>query len=816
MIKITYTVIQRFVCLFLLLGIATKALAQHPVLSGLVRDTEKRPISGVTISVAGGNRIAITDSYGRFKLESLPLGSVQLTANRIGYINVTLPVTINGDSAFVFVTMRTQSRQLKEVRIEDRHVEDRKHSESLNVEVVDQGFIQRNLGGSLMTTLSRLPGIKTIGIGSGQSKPLIRGLGFNRVVVVDKGVKHEGQQWGADHGLELDQFAAGEVELIKGAASFLYGSDAIGGAIDVKPAPVPAPYTLAGSVDLIGKTNNSLYGTSANLFGRNQHWFFDSRLTYQNYGDYRVPADRVQVYNYTVTLYKNHLRNTAGQETGLHLNTGYIGDRFRSVFYVSNIFNKSGFFANAHGLEPRNVPAEIYDASARDVMMPSQEVNHFKIINRSIYLTGPHKLEMELGYQGNFRQEFSQYVNHGYMPPMYPDTMRIPVKLEREFNKHVYSLNLRDEINLGKQRLTIGFNGERQDNAINGWTFLVPAFKQTTAGAFAYDKFQLNDRLLLHSAVRYDYGQVRMFKYTDWFESKIVQGNDTLSQKLVRANNLNRVFNSLVWSAGMNYNTEKFTLKANIGKSFRMPIAKELGANGVNYHYFSYERGDSSLSPEQSYQMDLSLGWTEEKWSLQFSTFYNYFPNYIYLNPTAQHDYYYGAGNQVFQYAQSRVMRYGGEIQLKYQFLKALSTELLGEYVAAEQLSGDKKGYTLPFSPPASVLLNLTWSPEVSKKFQNSYLSVDYRLTAAQNNIVPPEKVSPSYSVINVQAGTRFRMGKQHFQVSLQAQNLLDTRYLNHTSFYRLIELPEAGRNIILSLKVPFELHTAQHKKAIK
>jgi iron complex outermembrane receptor protein len=727
---------------------------------------------------------------------------------------VTLLATIRAEGTFVRLTMRNSKYQLEEVVVKDRHIQERKQSESLNIEVVSQDFIQRNLGGSLMTTLSRLPGIKTIGIGSGQSKPLIRGLGFNRVVVVDKGVKHEGQQWGADHGLEIDQFAAGEIELIKGAASFLYGSDAIGGVINIKPQAPPEPYTLGGFVDLIGKTNNDLYGTSVNLFGRNQRWFFNSHLTHQNYGDYRVPADQVQVYNYPVTLYKKHLRNTAGNETGLHLNTGFIGNRFRSIFYFSNLYSKSGFFANAHGLEPRNVPADIYDASSRDVLKPSQQVNHLKLINRSSYVTCNHQLEMELGYQRNYRQEFSQYVNHGYMPPIYPDTMRIPADLERQFDKQVYSVNLRDEISLGKHNLTIGFNGEHQDNTIYGWSFLVPGFKQTTAGGFAYDKFRVNDKVLLHGAVRYDYGQIRMFKFTDWFESKIIKGNDTILQKLVRANDLNRSFHSLVWSAGLNYNAERFALKANFGKSFRMPIAKELGANGVNYHYFSYERGDAALLPEQSYQADLSLGWKSERWSVQVSPFFNYFPNYIYLNPTPDHDYFYGAGNQVFQYAQSRVMRYGGELQLKYQLLKNLSSELLAEYLYAEQLSGDKKGFTLPFLPPPSALLNLTWSPDLGKTLSNTYMSVDYRITAAQNNIVPPEKKSPGYSIINLQAGTRIRLYQQPIMLSLQVQNLLNTRYLNHTSFYRLIELPEMGRNIILSLKVPFNIHKTHPEQA--
>lgn len=786
-----------YVFVFCLLGFC-RVDAQGVRLSGKVLNHFQQPLSGVKVMLSDSLSMTVTDHQGHFSFTGLPAGDEYLVLSLPGYESRRISVTLKNAAAYIDIRLHPLHRQLQEVVVADNHILQQKQEASLNVEIVTPDFIQRHLGGSLMKTLERLPGIKTIGIGSGQSKPLIRGLGFNRVVVVDKGIKHEGQQWGADHGLELDQFAAGEIELIKGAASFVYGSDAIGGAINVKPSPPPPVKSFGGAFDMIGKTNNQLYGTSVNLFGRQQHWFFDTRFTYQNYGDYKVPTDTVYVYDYAVPLHKQQLRNTAGRETGLHLHTGYLGARFRSIFYVSNTFSKSGFFANAHGLEPRRVDTELHDASSRDIQLPSQQVNHFKVINRSWYQLEKHQLEMELGYQRNFRQEFSQYVNHGYMPPVYPDTLRIPPSLEREFDKQVYAVNLRDQFTSGKHTLTTGINGEYQHNTINGWTFLVPAFNQSTIGVFVYDQYRLNEHVLLHGAVRYDYGHLRMFAYNDWFPSTVTDGHP---EYLQRADHLTRHFNSVVWSAGLNYNRERFNLKVNAGKSFRMPIAKELGANGVNYHYFSYERGDRGLSPEQSYQADLSFGWTAEKWSVQLSPFYNYFPNYIYLNPTADHDYYYGAGNQVFQYAQSRVMRYGGEIQFKYRLLKTLSAEWLGEYLYARQLSGDKKGYTLPFSPPASALFNLTWSPGIGKA---TYFSVDYRITARQYNIVPPEKKTPGYQVVNIQTGTKVHCWQQPVIISLQAQNLFNTRYLNHTSFYRLIELPEAGRNIVLSLKVPF------------
>lgn len=796
---------KKYFILFIGLTWLVAAYGQSFHLAGKVMDLHRRPLAGAKLSISPGGWQLFTDSSGRFSFVQLGAGEYLITAQLSAYRQQSIPVKIERQSVSVDIILRPLVTELAEVVVRNNEIENRKAEASLNVEVVKTDFIHRHLGGSLMKTLERLPGIKTIGIGSGQSKPLIRGLGFNRVVVMDNGIKHEGQQWGADHGLELDQFAASEVELIKGAASFVYGSDAIGGAIDVKPTPVPEEKTIGGSIDIVGKSNNHLYGGSANLYGRSKFWFANARFSYQDYADYRVPADTVYVYSYAVGLHKNYLRNTAGRESGLHFSGGYIRDRFRSVFYVSNVFSKSGFFANAHGLEPRRVDASLHDASNRDLLQPRQEVNHFKIINRTAIDIGIHQFEIDLGYQRNFRQEYNQYVNHGYMPPLYPDTLDIPSNLEREFDKHVYSLNIRDKFLVGKHSFATGINSEFQDNKISGWSFLVPGFRQATAGAFLYDKYAVNDRLLLHAAIRYDYGHLKTSRYTDWFPSTVNNEGTTVTQKLTRADMLSRTFQSWVWSVGMNYNRGKLNAKFNIGKSFRMPIAKELSANGVNYHYFSYEKGDPSLSPEQSYQADLSVGWDAGKWSVLLSPFYNYFPNYIYLNPTAFHDYNYGAGNQVFQYAQSRVFRYGGEIQARYRLIKSLAIEFTGEYLYAEQLSGNKKGYTLPFSPPPSGLINITWSPQLGDSFRKTYFSLDYRLTAHQNKIVPPEKKTPGYSVFNFQAGSRIMINRQVVQLSLQVQNIFNTKYLNHTSFYRLIELPEQGRNVVLMLNLPFK-----------
>jgi iron complex outermembrane recepter protein len=256
--------------------------------------------------------------------------------------------------------------------------------------------------------------------------------------------------------------------------------------------------------------------------------------------------------------------------------------------------------------------------------------------------------------------------------------------------------------------------------------------------------------------------------------------------------------------AGYNFNAEHLSFKLNAGKSFRMPVAKELAANGVNYHRFSYEMGNPDLSPESSYQLDAGLSWHSRKIAVGITPFVNYFSNYIFLNPSFEHDRLYGNGNQVFNYTQSEVFRFGGEIHAHYDFIPQLTSGFIFNYVYSEQLSGAKKGFTLPFSPPASTVINLRYLPNQIRFLKNPYASVDYKIVAAQHSIVPPELKTPGFQIVHLSFGADFMSGNQTISVSLQVQNLLNEKYFNHTSYYRLINLPEPGRNLVFNVTIPF------------
>ncbi len=773
-------------------------------LKGEVVDENNQSLAGASVFLYPIAEGSITDQKGSFFIGNLKKGEYKIEISFIGYKTISDTILINGEMTYN-AKLNVSLVNLQEVVVTDHYGEKRKKEEPLNIEIVNDDYLKQNLGGSLMQSLERLPGVTTIDIGSGQSKPVIRGLSFNRVVVVDNGIKHEAQQWGADHGLEIDQYAVDNIEIIKGPASLMYGSDAIGGIINMKSSVIVPEDCLGGTIDLVGKSNNNLVGSSILLFGRKKWFYADFRATYISYGDYKAPTDHVDIYNYPVYLYNNQLRNTAGKEQNHHLSVGILKPKFRSKFYLNNVYNKSGFFANAHGLEPKQVDTVLHDKSSRDIIYPYHHVNHFKITNTSEYKWSKTKLEADLGFQQNFRQEWSQYVSHGWMPAVFPDTLSFDQDLERQFKKYVYSGNVKMNHELtGKTNLLLGVNSEFQQNQIDGRAFIIPAFTQISLGGYALAKHSFSGRAIYQMGIRYDYGNINTDEYYDWFPSQVVIDNDTTYQYLQRADDIDREFSEVTWSAGFNYNTEKWSFKGNLGKSFRMPTAKELAANGPEYHMYMYVVGDANLAPEKASQLDLGAEYNSSKFAIGITPFVNYFSNYIYLNPTSDHDRNNGAGLQIFRYTQSKVFRYGGEIHAHYQLLKPLQIGVIGEYVYSEQLSGEKKGYTLPFSPPASAILNVKYQRPKMGFMENNYLSVDYRLTAPQNNVVAPEEPTDGYQVINIGLGGDVKLKSQRVNISIQVQNLLNNKYFNHTSYYRLINLPEPGRNFIVNLSIPF------------
>lgn len=340
--------------------------------------------------------------------------------------------------------------------------------------------------------------------------------------------------------------------------------------------------------------------------------------------------------------------------------------------------------------------------------------------------------------------------------------------------------------------MTAGFNTEHQDNRIGGWGFILPAFRSFNGGAFLHDNVHLSEKWIVNAGIRYDLGVVKTDAYDDWYPTEGVYKQ--------RAYGLKRSFGNFSWGLGATYQTKDLTLKINAGKSFRMPTAKELASNGINYHMYRYEKGDSALQAEESYQLDVGLIFHQGNFSMELSPFVNYFPNYIYLNPTP--DYY--EAQQIYYHSESEVFRTGGEWVISYRFLPELKISADAEYIYSVQLSGAKKGFTLPFSPPLTSVVGLEYTPGVQGVFQNPYFGIECKMVADQHAVVPPEKQTPGYAVVNLNAGTDVLTGKQTLHLNLQLNNVLNRKYYDHASFYRLIEVPGQGLNLVAGIRMDF------------
>lgn len=776
-----------FATIFWLFCFATGWSQPAVNLRGQVFDEHNHPLPGATVIINHGQFGTVTNRTGQFEFPAINQTWLVVEVSYTGYEKYTdtLHFAIR---EFLKIKLTPATHLLGELQVTDKK-NGKESMETSALVSVNKDFLKRNENGSLMQTLSRLPGISTISIGSGQSKPVIRGLGFNRVTVAENGLKHEGQEWGADHGLEIDQNGVERIEIVKGPASLMYGAGAIAGVIDLKQLSIPYRHTHGGKADLSYGSNSDRMGVAASYFARADNFYVKGKFSTAHYADYKVPTDSIEYMSYYFKLKNNRLRNTAGYEYNGSATAGYVGYNFASHLTVSNVFAKSGFFANAHGLEIRTSGID-YDASTRDIDFPSQQVNHFKVMSNSNLKFSDHFIHLDLGYQRNVRSEFSEAIAHGYMPA--PDD-----NLERHFDKSTFTGQMKFTMaETGKQQFVSGVNAEFQRNNRGGWGFILPDYESFTTGVFATDKIVLSEKWHLNAGLRYDFGRLRTGDYTDWYESVVKSQPEFLQ----RAFSLTRNYHNLSWAIGtMLKASETLTLKINAGKSFRMPNAKELASNGMNYHYYRYEKGDSTLRAETSYQLDAGLDWETQKFTVAFSPFVNYFPNYIYLNP----GYEYFMAQQVFYHSQSKVFRTGAELSVNYRATEKVEFTADAEYIYSLQLSGAKKGYTLPFSPPANMHLGVIYKAKEKKFLGKPEAGLTLQLTSRQYNVVPPEKTTEGFALLHAYWATEIKYSRRILKFQLRADNIFNMKYYDHTSFYRLIEVPGPGRNFTANLQIP-------------
>ena len=439
-------------------------------------------------------------------------------------------------------------------------------------------------------------------------------MSFNRVIVTDQGVKQEGQQWGADHGLEIDQYSPERAEIIKGPSSLLYGSDGMGGVINILPAPLPASNTLSGSFLGAYKSNNHLFGTSTMLQGNRDGKLFRLRFSTQDFGDYRVPADSFVYNRFVLPINNQALKNTAGRERNITAMIGLAKHWGQATVTVSNFHQKAEFFPGALGI-PREYQLTP-DGDTRNVALPRQVTDHFKIIANTIVHFERNWLELDMGYQNNYRREESFPHAHG-KGPRPEGTLALGLTLQTFSANAKYNHQVTDKL-----KGVYGFQAQYQINKRSGFEYLLSDFTSGSAGVFVYEEYQINTTTSVNAGVRFDYGYRNIEEYTE----PVYDDEENIIGYNTRTENVERQFSNLSGGMGISfYPHQHFNAKLNLGSSFKIPTAPELSSNGIHHGTFRHEFGDSTLNTERGWQADLNLTYRKEKFNANFTPFFNYF-----------------------------------------------------------------------------------------------------------------------------------------------------------------------------------------------
>lgn len=790
--------IKKSIFVVLLIICLGRAEAQLFEITGKVIDENNLPLPGAVVYLHELNIGVQTDKEGNYKLSPIKQGTYHLHINLIGYKPKTQTLKLSNENLNINFRLRPSSLELNSVLIEESLTKAGQAQQTQPVNVVDADMMLRNANASFAKILEVVPGVSSINTGMGVSKPVIRGMGFNRVVVAENGIKQEGQQWGGDHGLEIDQFNVERVEVIKGPASIMYGSDGIGGVVNIRPPAFPENNTVSSSALLTYRSVNDMVGASAMAGVNKNNNFFRIRLSAQDYADYRVPADNFIYNTFELDLINNRLKNTAGNERNFSATAGINKRWGYSTINYSYFLQKAGFFAGAHGI-PRAWQL-IDDGDVRNIDLPYQSVEHQKIISNTNIIIGHSWLEVDLGYQQNLRQEFSLPHAHGFEPIADTD-------LEHQFLLRTYSANLRLHNDKSKRSSrVIGLSGNMQNNSIEGFSFLIPNFNTRNAGAFVYQQYALKDSVFVNAGIRYDYGNIR----TERFIMPVYGPGSTIIGQTQRSPEVISDFGNISGSAGISFfPAETWNIKLNIGSSFRFPTAPELTANGVHHGSFRHEMGDSSITSERGYQMDLTVKHEKKDFLFSFTPFFNYFDQFIFLDPTNQFSLLPDAG-LVYRFNQADALHTGAELFGDYHFAEQWHLSAVAQYVFALNL---ETGYAMPFTPPASGRVELEYEIKTKTKFLPEFMiGSNVQWALAQNRVARNEPATAGFTLLNITSLFNFKLGKHVLKLAFAVQNIFNAKYYAHLNRYRLLNLPEPGRNYMLTMVIPMKASLIKQK----
>ena len=711
-------------------------------LSGRVTSPAGDPLYQTRVTVPEANRSTTTDLEGHYAVADLPSGTYSVSFSAIGYAPQVHRVTLGPEDVILDVVLKPSLVELPDLQVTAAPLATTALTSPQPVSVLGGSDLEGSRSASLGETVSALPGVRSFSTGAGVGKPVIRGLTSNRVLVLADGERVESQQWGDEHGPQVEAADAERIEVIRGPASVLYGSDAIGGVINVVSPPLPDaqgrdPFISGRAVASYSTNNEQPDGTLA-LEGASGRVGYRGSLTGRTAGDVRTPAG---------ALVNSGLWTVNGSGT-----VGYRG----SWGTASATYSRRDERVEIH-----EDPAEEPDAT------PFQRIGNDRVHLSGSIPVGASHLDIDLGTERNRRREFEEAEADEVALGLLSRTYSADVRLHHA--------------PVGRVAGIVGVSGLRNSFDKFGEETLIPDNAYNNLGIYAFEQAELG-RWNLSLGARYDYRRLS------------VEDDQELGVTAQR-----RTYHSGTGNVGALYRVaEPVALVLNVGRGYRAPTAFDLFSNGVHEGTVRFERGDSTLRNETSINTDLAVRVQTSALSAELGAFANYIDNFIFPDPTGEIDP--ESGFQIFEITQGNARLTGFEAALEYHATPWLHLRGAADYTRGQNRSTDTP---LPFIPPFRATYSVRFEGSGEGRFQHPYFSIGGESNARQTNLDPEDFAPDGYTLVNLGAGVVVPMGERTVALDLQLRNALDREYANFLSRYKAYAL-DPGRNFVVRVTAAF------------
>ncbi len=751
-----------------------QAQHEHELHIKIVDSLTQEPLAYASVSLDKQKQLWLSNEQGIVVLPMLLAGNYVLHVSFVGYHHSDLLLRIPQQLSYT-IELCSETFHLHEglVQAEANKAvfSGRKQDQMLSAE------IDKRRGQNLAELLKNINGVKAMNSAGGIAKPVIRGLSGQRIVTMQGNSRIEGQQWGEDHGPELDPFIAHSVSVIKGAAAVEFGPEAMGGVIQVEPKPWRSEKGMEGALYLQGLSNNRQGAASLRLesvYGKKIQYGWRMQASARKAGDARTP--NYVLSNTGFTENAGMFQSFVGSKKWKWENTLSIYQTKQAILQAAHLGNTSDLNRALAANRPLIVLPFTYQ-----INRPFQQVKHVLFLSELSYqLNASTKLRLSYSQQVNDRQEFDadRVYNQALQGRAALDLEILSRQLEQVMEKKWG----------GHWMLKAGLNQSFQENITAGLQWIIPTFNSVNLAAFSMLKYY-NESSSLSIGLRYDYRKLNVPEFRR-FGKNYAYARD---------------FNGL--NAGITYiklTQHKWQHTLSLQSAWRPPALNELYSYGLHYGLASFEIGDSNLVPERAWMLEWDVKKSYKNWQVEGSFYAQVFENYIYKRPLSAPILTIRGAFPAFMFTQTSALIAGVDAVLRYKPAIGWQWESRFSQIYGQDLRLQEALFLMPAN---SMEHSLAYAFKSYKKMAEPYAELRSLWVARQHRFAPNldfREPPAAYALFQLNMGFSYLVNPKWraWNIHVTINNLLNTNYRDYLSRFRYFT-DEPGVNFILRLHIP-------------